>query len=156
MTGAKLVLVDRDSDPRRLCLLSSSTSRATATSRSGAADASFSFAVPVMKQVSAAPMSVNVVAARSPAMLTRDEAAAYVGVSVTLWDEEVANGMWPPPIKRGRKGTKRTWSVRAIDERIAELDRKAAIDAKQNGVDAPAMTEQMNAALERMMRARRG
>ncbi len=41
---------------------------------------------------------------RPPAMLSREEAAAYVGVSATLFDEEVAAGMAgpsPPAIRSG-------------------------------------------------------
>ena len=43
------------------------------------------------------------------------EAAAYVGVSVTVFRGEVASGMWPQPVRRGATGRSLTWDVRAID-----------------------------------------
>ena len=43
------------------------------------------------------------------------EAAEYVGVSVTLFLEEVEKGMWPRPMRRGASGRRVTWDVRALD-----------------------------------------
>ncbi len=44
-----------------------------------------------------------------------DEAAEYVGVSATLFLEEVGLGRWPPPLRRGASGRRTTWDVRALD-----------------------------------------
>ena len=96
-----------------------------------------------------------------PAMLSREEAAAHVGVSATVFDEEVAAGMWPQPIRRGRKGTKPTWSVAALDARIAALDAMDPLSPPSAGPlppgqeAAPVRTEQQQHALERL-RARHG
>jgi predicted DNA-binding transcriptional regulator AlpA len=47
--------------------------------------------------------------------LTIREAAAYVGVCVSTFKDEVAAGMWPQPHRRGAKRRALTWDVRAID-----------------------------------------
>lgn len=52
--------------------------------------------------------------------LTLSEAAAYLGVSVSTFKEEVAAGRWPPPMRRGRTGRALTWDIRALD-RAADL-----------------------------------
>lgn len=54
-----------------------------------------------------------------PLYLSREEAARYVGVSPTLFDSEVAAGMWPAPVKRGEKGGRVTWYRPAIDRHAA-------------------------------------
>jgi hypothetical protein len=60
-------------------------------------------------------MRVEVVPRRG---LSRQESARYVGVSVTLFDELVAEGVMPEPFTiRSRK----LWDIRALD---------AAIDAR--------------------------
>ncbi|CAH2601917.1 conserved protein of unknown function [Rhodovastum atsumiense] len=41
--------------------------------------------------------------------LTQEQAAAYVGVSVRTFAAEVANGRWPPPLRRGARGGALTW-----------------------------------------------
>jgi len=45
-----------------------------------------------------------------PAMLSRAEAAAYVGVSVETFEAEMVEGKWPEGIPRGAKGGKLTCS----------------------------------------------
>lgn len=50
-----------------------------------------------------------------PRILSRDQAATYVGVSTTLFDREVAAGKWPPPVRRGEKGGRLTWDRLALD-----------------------------------------
>ena len=93
---------------------------------------------------------------RPPAMLSREEAAAYVGVSATVFDEEVAAGMWPQPIRRGRKGKKPTWSVAALDARITALDAMNPLSLPPAGSPppaqdaAPVQTEQQQQALRRL------
>jgi excisionase family DNA binding protein len=47
--------------------------------------------------------------------LSIDEAASYVGVSVDTFRQEVADGRWPQPVRRGRTGRAVTWDVRALD-----------------------------------------
>jgi len=94
-------------------------------------------------------------------MLSREEAAAFVGVSATVFDEEVAAGMWPQPIRRGRKGTKPTWSVAALDARAKALDAMDPLSLPPAGPPSPAQeaapvrTEQQQQALKRL-RARHG
>ncbi len=96
-----------------------------------------------------------------PVMLNREAAAAHVGVSATVFDEEVAAGMWPQPIRRGRKGTKPTWSVAALDARAKALDAMNPPLPPPAGPPPPAQdaasvrTEQQRQALDRL-RARHG
>jgi predicted DNA-binding transcriptional regulator AlpA len=47
--------------------------------------------------------------------LSIERAAEYVGVSVATFREEVEAGMWPGPVRRGKKGRAVTWDVRALD-----------------------------------------
>ena len=44
--------------------------------------------------------------------LKRDEAAGYIGVSATLFDQLVADGRMPGP---KRVGSRSIWDVRALD-----------------------------------------
>jgi hypothetical protein len=48
--------------------------------------------------------------------LTRDQAAAYVGVSATTFAAELRAGMWPPALRRGGKGAALTWDRRLLDQ----------------------------------------
>lgn len=64
---------------------------------------------------------------RWPRMLSVDDAAEYVGVSVTLFLKEVEAGLWPQPVRRGRKGGRKTWDKDAID---AALDRRSGLVAE--------------------------
>lgn len=50
-----------------------------------------------------------------PRFLSRDEAAAYLGVSRATFDHEVSQGQWPQPIRRGTKGWRVTWDRLALD-----------------------------------------
>jgi hypothetical protein len=52
-----------------------------------------------------------------PRYLSRELAAAYVGVSPTLFDQEVEQGIWPRPERRGTKGGRVTWDRCLIDLR---------------------------------------
>jgi predicted DNA-binding transcriptional regulator AlpA len=61
-----------------------------------------------------------------PRFLTRDQAAAYLGVGVTTFDQEVAKGMWPQPMRRGQRATRVTWDRLALD---AAADRAAGLSA---------------------------
>lgn len=50
--------------------------------------------------------------------LARDEAAVYVGVSATKFDEMVAQGAMPGP---KMIGTRRVWDLRALDSAFDAL-----------------------------------
>ncbi|MFZ2869614.1 helix-turn-helix transcriptional regulator [Zavarzinia sp.] len=56
-----------------------------------------------------------------PRMLSRDQAAAYVGVSTGTFAREVGAGFWPAPLERGRR---QTWDRAAIDRL---LDQRAGL-----------------------------
>ncbi len=51
----------------------------------------------------------------TPRYLSREEVAAYVGVSPRTFDEEMQSGQWPQPRKRGAKGARVTWDRVLID-----------------------------------------
>lgn len=54
-----------------------------------------------------------------PRLLSREQAAAYVGVSPNLFDAEMKKGLWPQPIKRGdSKRARLTWDRLALDRSI--------------------------------------
>ena len=71
-----------------------------------------------------------------PRHLVREMAAAYVGVCLTLFDEEVAKGLWPPADFRGKRGGVRTWDRILLD---AASDLRAGLN----------VTETVNAASAR-------
>lgn len=53
-----------------------------------------------------------------PRYLSREQAAAYVGVSPNLFDSEVAAGAWPKGERRGSHRSKRprlTWDRKLLD-----------------------------------------
>jgi hypothetical protein len=50
-----------------------------------------------------------------PRFLSREQAAAYVGVSATLFDSEVRAGLWPQPLVRGASAGRLTWDRCALD-----------------------------------------
>ena len=58
-----------------------------------------------------------------------DQAAAYVGVGMTTFLEEVGQGMWPPPLRRGASGRRTTWDVRALDAAADSLSGIATAEA---------------------------
>ncbi|EHM01392.1 hypothetical protein HMPREF9946_02131 [Acetobacteraceae bacterium AT-5844] len=61
-----------------------------------------------------------------PRYLSREEAAAYLGVSPDTFDDEVASGMWPAARRRGSKGARLTWDRKVLD---AFADQAAGIAA---------------------------
>lgn len=73
------------------------------------------------QRISAVPVSQVPIPHRLPLplptrrILDLAEAAEYVGVSATLFLEEVERGMWPRPMRRGASGRRTTWDVRALD-----------------------------------------
>jgi len=48
-------------------------------------------------------------------MLSRAQAAEYLGVSPGTFDHEVQSGMWPQPLRRGTTGRRLTWDRCALD-----------------------------------------
>lgn len=56
-----------------------------------------------------------------PLLLSREQAAAYVGVSPALFDREVDQGLWPQPIRRGEKGGRKTWDRRQLDAALDSI-----------------------------------
>lgn len=68
-----------------------------------------------------------------PRMLSREEAARYVGVSDDVFDQEVKAGIWPPALRRGAKGGRGTWDRIMLDR---AADRASGLEA----VAAPAGT----------------
>ena len=50
-----------------------------------------------------------------PRYLTREQAAAYLGVSADVFDDEVRAGLWPAARRRGAKGGKLTWDKSLLD-----------------------------------------
>jgi len=50
-----------------------------------------------------------------PRYLSREDAAAYVGVSPGVFDEEVKQGLWPPPLRRGERAGRLTWDRVGLD-----------------------------------------
>lgn len=56
-----------------------------------------------------------------PLMLSMQQAAEYVGVSVDVFTDEVAAGLWPPAIRRGAKGGRLTWYRPALEAAAAAL-----------------------------------
>lgn len=69
-----------------------------------------------------------------PRFLSLEEAARYVGVSPAVFAEEVKEGLWPQPLRRGSRGGRLTWDRIALDQ---WADR--ASSAKE-GVAEPAAT----------------
>lgn len=59
-----------------------------------------------------------------PRHMTRELAAAYVGVSPSVFDDEVQAGKWPKAQARGAKGGLATWDRVLLD---AASDREAGL-----------------------------
>jgi hypothetical protein len=70
-----------------------------------------------------------------PRFLSRDEAAAYVGVSANVWDSEVRAGWWPPPLRRGAMEGRLTWDRHLID---TYADRRSGLTAEKAITDPAA------------------
>lgn len=92
--------------------------------------------------------------------LSREQAAAYVGVSATTFDAELRAGVWPAAFKRGGKATGLTWDRRLLDraaDRLGGLGdvmapgadllaaEQAALDATARGTPAPNRHQHRNA-----------
>ena len=81
----------------------------------------------------------------TPRYLNQSEAAQYVGVSETTFKNEVASGIWPQPMRRGSKDTRRTWDRRLLD---LWADRHSGIGSTQES--APMVNAEELIALERI------
>lgn len=66
-----------------------------------------------------------------PRYLSREEAAAYVGVSTTTFDPEVRDGWWPPARRRGGRLGRLTWD-RVMLDAAADRAARAALNARQD------------------------
>lgn len=60
-----------------------------------------------------------------PRGLSREEAAAYVGLSPGSFDKLVQEGGMPPP---KRVGARKIWDIRAVDRAFAKLPRHSQIN----------------------------
>lgn len=65
-----------------------------------------------------------------PRFLGRETAAAYLGVSVDVFDDEVREGIWPPARPRGARGGRLTWDRVLLD---AAADRASGLTLPQAG-----------------------
>jgi hypothetical protein len=52
----------------------------------------------------------------APRYLSREQAAAYVGVSASVFDAEVRSGQWPLGRRRGAKDGRLTWDRLLLDQ----------------------------------------
>jgi hypothetical protein len=59
-----------------------------------------------------------------PRLLSREQAAAYIGHHTTKWDELVAEGVMPKPVKIERSARK-LWDRYDIDQSVEEQKSKA-------------------------------
>ena len=89
-----------------------------------------------------------------PLFLRREEAARYVGVSVDVFDEEVAAGVWPPGRRRGRKGGLLTWDRRVL-EAMATGFPEAALIGNLSAAEPMQGSADPDAAAREAWRARR-
>jgi predicted DNA-binding transcriptional regulator AlpA len=64
-----------------------------------------------------------------PRMLTRQNAAAYVDLSIAEFEREVASGTLPLPVKLGNR---EHWSRVAIDEAVERLAGERVDDWRKN------------------------
>lgn len=74
--------------------------------------------------------------------LTRDQSAAYLGVSARTFDAEVVAGMWPAPFRRGGKSTALTWDRHLLDraaDRLSGLAESGATDRALDAAEARAL-----------------
>lgn len=71
-----------------------------------------------------------------PRYLSREEAAAYLGVAPETFDHEVRQGWWPLARHRGLKGTRLTWDRLAIDAYADRASGLAGLPAELGPDDA--------------------
>lgn len=66
--------------------------------------------------------------------LSRDEAAMYVGISPTLFDQLVADGRMPKPLKINRR---KIWDLVKVDAAFEALDSGDGGDQSWDDFDQP-------------------
>lgn len=71
-----------------------------------------------------------------PRMLSREQAARYVGVSPTQFDREVEEGRWPQPERRGAVGRR---TGRVLWDRVLLDKRQDERSGLMAGLGAPAI-----------------
>jgi excisionase family DNA binding protein len=57
-----------------------------------------------------------------PLYLSREEASRYVGASPEVFVDEVAQGLWPAPRRRGGNGGRLTWHRGALDRAADRIE----------------------------------
>lgn len=72
-----------------------------------------------------------------PLLLSREEAAAYLGVSADTFAAEINAGLWPQAIRRGDSGRRLTWYRPALDAAAAQLATSARAGAPPPPEPAP-------------------
>ena len=74
----------------------------------------------------------------APLYLSREEAAAYVGVSVDTFIAEVREGWWPEPVRRGGREGRITWYRPGLELAAQTRHRpaKAVDESEQEAVTA--------------------
>lgn len=60
-----------------------------------------------------------------PRFLSREEASRYLGVSVDVFEDEIARGTWPQGLRRGARGGRVTWDRLLLDR---AADRQSGLD----------------------------
>lgn len=83
---------------------------------------------------------------RLTAYVTREEGAAELRVSPSTWDEMVACGQLPKPIRMGRMGTILRWRWADIDKRLCSDDAASPEPFFRESANGTAKDRKRNAA----------
>jgi hypothetical protein len=75
----------------------------------------------------------------TPRFLSREQAAAYLGVSATVFEAEVQAGVWPRAMRRGARDGRLTWDRHLID---AWADRASGLHQLAGTAPPPQPAEQ--------------
>lgn len=78
----------------------------------------------------AARRAIILPAGLAPLYLSRDEAAAYLGVSADTFIQEVREGWWPEPVRRGDRSGALTWYRPGLEDAARSRHR---VPASQSG-----------------------
>lgn len=81
-----------------------------------------------------------------PRLLSREEAARYLGVSVDVFDDEVKSGVWPRGTSRGARGGRLTWDRLGLDHAADGMS--GAVPASPPAIGEPALVDSATAAWE--------
>lgn len=77
----------------------------------------------------------------APLYLSREEAAAYLGVSGDTFAEEVRQGWWPAPVRRGDRSGALTWYRPGLEDAARSRHRPPAGQPGQTDEDAVARAD---------------